>query len=67
MNTTIRLRTADKAYEEIHKMDPNTSVTRYYIQNLVKSGALPVTRVGKKTLVNMDELLQYLRCHNRDK
>ena len=66
MSTLIRLRTAEKAYEEICQLDPDTSITRNYIYSLIKSGILPVKKVGRKSLVDMDKLIEYL-CNQTSK
>lgn len=61
MSIDIKLRTAEQAYNEICKIDPNTALTKHYIRLLLNSGKVPITKVGRKTLVNMDDLLIYLK------
>lgn len=55
-----RMRTAQGAYDEIRKADPHTEVTQYYIRTLIKSGAVPHVDAGRKKLVNLDTLMDYL-------
>lgn len=59
-NSNVRLRTAEQAYNELLAMDPDTAITKYYIRTLLASGTLPVTKIGRKTLVNMDTLIEHL-------
>lgn len=56
-----RLRTIKKAYDEIKALDPNTSITRYYIEQIVINGEIPVTMAGRKRLIDLDQLLNHLR------
>ncbi len=55
-----RMRTVHEAAEELKKMDANTAVTEYHIRRLVLDGALPKIKAGKKYLINLDSLLDYL-------
>lgn len=48
MSIDIKLRTAEQAYNEICKIDPNTALTKHYIRSLLNSGKVPITKVGKK-------------------
>jgi excisionase family DNA binding protein len=41
-------------------MDEGTAVTEYHIRRLVLSGKLPKIKAGKKYLINLDLLLDYL-------
>ena len=55
-----RMRTIQEAAEEIRTLDENTAVTPYHIRRLCLSGVLPTVRAGKKILLNLDTLLEYL-------
>ena len=55
-----RMRTVSEAALELKKLDPNTAVTEYHIRRLVLSGKLPKIKAGKKYLINLDLLLDYL-------
>ena len=55
-----RMRTVGEAALELKKLDPNTAVTEYHIRSLVLSGKLPKIKAGKKYLINLDLLLDYL-------
>ena len=43
-----RMRTAGKVLDLIKEQDPGTEVTLHYIRNLIKTGKVPVTPVGRK-------------------
>lgn len=56
----LRMRTIDKALEEIKKADPDTAITKYAIRQLVISHEIPSITRGNKYLINLDALLAYL-------
>lgn len=55
-----RMRTVHEAAEEMKRLDANTAVTEYHIRRLVLDGVLPRIKAGKKYLINLDSLLEYL-------
>lgn len=55
-----RMRTKHQAAEYFKQLDPETSFTEYHINRLMKSGALPVFKSGRRCLINLDKLIQYL-------
>lgn len=55
-----RMRTIDEAYREISNYDPNTSVSKNAIRRLAKSGKIKTVFVGRRILVNLDSLIDYL-------
>jgi hypothetical protein len=55
-----KMRTLDMAWEEIKDADPNTSLTKYSLRQILISGEVPIVRVGRLRLVNMDTLHSYL-------
>lgn len=55
-----RMRTLDECYNEIKTMDNNTAITKYYIRQLAINNKIPVVMVGRKRLINLDGLLEYL-------
>lgn len=59
--TTPRIRTAPGALELIKQMDPDTAVTLRYIRRLIATGKVPHVPVGRKKLVDVDQLLEFLR------
>lgn len=61
---TPRMRTAEGALAIIKEEDPGTAVTLRYIRRLIAAGTIPHIPVGRKKLVNVDELLAYLEGGN---
>lgn len=59
-----RMRTIQEAAAELKKTDPGTAVTPHAIRQLVLSGNIPHIKAGKKHLINMDTLENYL-CGER--
>ena len=59
-NRIPRMRTVHEAAQELKKLDANTAVTEYHIRRLVLDGVLPRIKAGKKYLINLDSLLEYL-------
>ena len=65
----VRMRTAKSLLREIQTQDPDTEITLHYLRKLIASGAIPVVHVGRKNLVDMDLVLDYLsngRYHDTD-
>lgn len=52
------MRTAGKVLELIQAEDPGTEVTLHYIRQLIKTGAVPSVAVGRKRLVDADDVIQ---------
>ena len=59
-----RMRTIPKAYDEIKKIDPDTSISMRAFRKLINSGQIPTVNVGNKVLVNLDLLFNWLSCYN---
>ena len=55
-----RMRTATGALEIIRQMDPGTAVTLRYIRRLIATETVPHVDVGRKKLVNVDQLIKFL-------
>ena len=64
--TQPRMRTLDECYNELKAIDPNTSVSKYFIRRLAVSGTIPCIMAGRKRLINFDKLLAYLSGDNQD-
>lgn len=56
----VRMRTIKQCYEHLHKEDPESSISEYYIRMLVKQNKVPVFLAGRKQLINLDKLIEYL-------
>lgn len=59
--TTPRMRTAMGALAIIKAEDPETAVTLRFIRGLINTGAVPHVPVGRKKLVDVDRLMDYLK------
>lgn len=55
-----RMRTAAGVLVEIKSEDPNTEVTLHYIRQLIHTNQIPVVPVGRKKLVNVDDIVSHL-------
>ena len=57
---TPRMRTVKEAAQELKALDSHTAVTEYHIRRLALQGVLPTVKAGKKKLINLDLLIEYL-------
>ena len=57
----LRMRTINQAVAWLREIDPETAITQTALRRLVVSGQLPSVRVGKKYLLNLDTLEDYLQ------
>lgn len=64
MSHLARMRTLDECYAEIKKMDENTAISKYYIRQLAISGKVPTIMCGRKRLINLDGLIEYISSCN---
>lgn len=55
-----RMRTISEAAAELRALDPNTGMTPYHIRRLCLEGVLPTVKAGKKVLLNLDTLIEYM-------
>lgn len=55
-----RMRTVKEAAQEIKQLDSDTAMTEWHIRQLALSGVLPCVKAGKKYLINLDTLFEYL-------
>lgn len=59
--TTPRMRTAEGALAILKEEDPGTAVTLRFIRRLIVTGAVPCVPVGRKKLIDVDRLMDYLK------
>lgn len=59
-NSIPRMRTVQEAAQELKTLDVHTAVTSYHIRRLCLEGIIPTVRAGKKILLNLDTLIEYL-------
>jgi excisionase family DNA binding protein len=55
-----RMRTVHEAAQELRRMDAGTAVTEYHIRQLAINNRIPRVKAGKKYLINLDALIEYL-------
>lgn len=60
-----RMRLIKDAFEQLKQDDPETAVTMYALRTIVKSGAVPTIKLGRKMLINYDYLLEYFRLGDK--
>ena len=56
-----RIRTLSEAYSYIKEMDADTAITANALRRMVISGQVPCIKVGKKYLIDIDVLFEYLK------
>ena len=56
----IHTRTSSQAAAWFREQDPNTCLTPTAIRTLLRSGKVPCAKVGKKYLVTLEALEEYL-------
>lgn len=64
MSQLARMRTLDECYAEIKKIDENTAISKYCIRQLAISGKIPTVMCGRKRLINLDGLIEYINSCN---
>lgn len=55
-----RLRTIQATVMECKRLDPDTSITEFFVRQLCVSGAPFVVMNGTKYLINLDQFFAYL-------
>lgn len=55
-----RMRLLNEAAAEVKEMDPGSAVTTYFIRQLALEGKIKSVMAGRKRLINLDSLLDYL-------
>ena len=56
-----RLRTLTETYNHIKEMDAETAITPNALRRMAVSGNIPCVKVGKKYLIDLDVLFEYLK------
>lgn len=56
----MRMRTQSKVMDYIREQDPDTEITPWALRNMVLTGKIPSVEVGKKRLIDLDTLEDYL-------
>lgn len=56
-----RMRTIPQIVLELKKQDENTAISKHYLRRLVKSGQIPCVNAGRKILICLDTIYDYLQ------
>jgi excisionase family DNA binding protein len=56
----LKMRTIRQAYSQLHAEDPGCQIGQAFLYQLVRGGAIPHVRAGKRILLDYDNLLKYL-------
>ena len=56
-----RLRTLTETYNYIKEQDNETAITPNALRRMVVSGQIPCVKAGKKYLIDLDVLFEYLK------
>jgi hypothetical protein len=56
-----RIRTLAETYNYIKEIDAETAITPNALRRMVVSGQIPCVKIGKKYLIDLDVLFEYLK------
>ncbi|GHV38071.1 hypothetical protein FACS18949_18320 [Clostridia bacterium] len=56
----MRMRTQSEALAAVRAEDPDTALTPHALRQMVLSGQIPTVRAGRKYLLDLDRLPEYL-------
>ena len=56
----MRMRTQAEAIAALRRADPECAITPYALRTMILSGRIPSLMVGRKRLIDLDTLQQYL-------
>ena len=62
----MKLRRIKETIMEVKREDPNSSLTEYAIRQMVINGEISHIRRGRKILIDLDELKEYLSSSARN-
>ncbi len=57
-----KMRGLKEAVEILHAEDAACALTLYSLRQLVANGTIPVVRIGRRVLINMDTLYAHLNA-----
>ena len=64
MTNIPKFRTVKEVVKDIKSMDTKTAITENFIRYLVKENKIKYIKSGKKVLINLNVLLEYLNSDN---
>ena len=56
-----RFRTLTKTYDYLKTLDAETAITPYALRRMVLIGHIPIVKIGKKYLIDIDSLNDQLK------
>lgn len=59
-----KIRTIEKAFDEIKRLDPETCITKHFIKNLIINGDIPYRKTGNRFLIDVDDVMIYMKGGN---
>lgn len=59
-----KIRTIEKAFDEIKRLDPDTCITKHFIKNLIINGDIPYRKTGNRFLIDVDDVMIYMKGGN---
>ena len=62
-NNFPKMRLISEVYDELHSVDPNSAITMYALRNLIKTNKIPSIKIGRKSLINLDDVMEYFSAH----
>lgn len=60
VHTPPRIRGIKEAITELKASDPETALTEKGLRRLIVTGKIPTVKLGRKYLINMEVLIDYL-------
>lgn len=57
----LRIRTLSETLQHIKDLDPDTAITANALRRMVVSGQVPSIKAGKKYLIDLDVLFDFLK------
>lgn len=60
MSGIPRMRTVQQCATYFKERDPECCIGEWYIRGLVNQNKIPVRRAGRRVLINLDTLIEYL-------
>lgn len=55
-----KMRLIKDVYNDIKENDPDTAITMCGLRRMVQTGVIPSVKIGRKRLINYDNLINYL-------
>lgn len=60
MPAVPRMRTVKQCVDYFKEQDPECCIGEWYVRRLIKQNKIPTRRSGRRILINLDTLIDYL-------